>query len=345
MPDSLFKDAVRSFSNTFFKVIGAIVGFAFIIIGLSILSSSGPTRSTTTEVLPNHTWKAKPYSPSTPTLVRIPIIGTIGLNPYTTKEQLAKVLQDLQELDLRPGNLKGILLYIDSPGGTSDDADSMFRILVEFKKKMKIPVYAYVDGLCASGGMLTALAADKIIASSPSLIGHVGVIMPTAFNFAKTMDSLGIGSVTLYAGKDKDALNPFRPWKPDEGASLQKIINSYYDRFIKLVATHRPRITEDQLREEGAQVYPSQEALELGYIDQINDSYLDVLEEISSALDITNNYQVIELKPEFTLSEILSPNPTASILKGNMNHFVRFPGDMPPELMNKVLYLYHPEGK
>ena len=344
MSESLFRDAVRSFSNTFFKVIGAVIGIAVVLIGLSILSSNEPSRSTTTVVLPNHTWKAKFFSPSTPTILRIPIVGTIGLNPYNTKEQLANVLEDIQEIDLRPGTLKGILLYIDSPGGTSDDSDAMFRMLVEFKKRMKIPVYAYVDGLCASGGMLTALAADTIIASTPSLIGHVGVIMPTAFNFSKTMERLGIEATTLSAGKDKDALNPFRPWKPDEGASIQRIINSYYDRFVKLVAMHRPRITEDQLREQGAQVYPAPQALELGYIDQIHDSYFDVLEEISTALEITNNYQVIELKPEFSLTDLFSQN-SSSLLKGHITHYIRTPGDVPPELANKVLYLYHPEEK
>ncbi len=343
MSDSLFKDAVRSFSNTFFKILGAIIAIAVIFIGLSILSSTGSSRSTTTIVLPNHTWKTKPFSPSTPTILRISVVGTIGLNPYTTKEQLSNVLEDLQEIDLRPGSLKGILLYIDSPGGTSDDSDAMFRMLLEFKKRVKIPIYAYVDGLCASGGMLTALAADKIIASTPSLIGHVGVIMPTAFNVSKTMERLGIESLTVSAGKNKDALNPFRPWKPDEAASYQRIVNSFYDRFVKLVATHRPRLTEDQLREQGAQVYPAADALELGYIDQINDSYLDVLEEISSNLEITNNYQVIELKPEFSLAEIFSPTPTG-LLKGNVHHYLRTPGDLPPELANKVLYLYHPEG-
>ena len=125
---------------------------------------------------------------------------------------------------------------------------------------------------------------------------------------------------------------------------MQRIINSYYDRFVKLVATHRPLITEDQLREEGAQVYPAVEARELGYIDEVNDSYLDVLEEFSTALEINNNYQVIELKPEFSLSEIFSSGPSSTLFKGTVNHYLRAPGDLPPELANKVLYLYHPDG-
>ncbi len=342
MSDSLFREAVRGFSTTFCKIIGGVIAIAVVIIGLSILSSTGPTRSTTTVVLPNHTWTASSFSPSTPTILRIPIEGTIGLNPYTTRDQLANILEDLHKIDLRPGSLRAVLLTINTPGGTSDDSDAMFRMMLDFKRRANIPVYAYVDGLCASGGMLVALSADRIIATTPSLIGHVGVIMPTAFNFSQTMETLGIQAKTLSAGKDKDALNPFRPWNPDEGASLQHVINAYYDRFVHLVATHRPRITEDQLREQGAQIYPAAEALELGYVDQINDSYLDVLEDIASKLDIVNNYQVIELKPEFSLSEILGAS-SSNLLKGTVHHYLRTPGDTPPELANKALYLYHPD--
>jgi protease-4 len=343
MSDSLWRDAARSFCNTFFKILGGIIAIVVILIGLSTLSSGGPQRTTSTVVLPNHTWKAKPYSSTTPTILRIPIVGTIGLNPYTNKDQLANILTDFQLLDLSPETFKAIVLYINSPGGTSDDADGMFRMLIDFKKRFQVPVYAYVDGLCASGGMLVALSADKIIATTPSLVGSVGVVMPTAFNVSKTMTSLGIEALTLSAGKNKDMMNPFRPWGPDEGASLQHIIDSYYDRFVKLVSHYRPRITEEELRERGAQVYPAPEALQLGFIDQINDNYLDMFEEIASSLDIANNYQVIELQPQFSLSEILTSNPSA-LFKGQVHHYLRVPGDIAPELANKVLYLYHPGG-
>ena len=343
MSDSLCKDAVRSFLNTFFKFIGAAVALGIIFIGLFVLPSPGPTKSTTTVVLPNHTWRAKPFSLVTPTILRISVKGTIGLNPYTTKDQLANILEDFQEVNLRPGMLKAVLVSIDSPGGTADDSDGMFRLLSEFKKRMNVPVFAYVDGLCASGGMMIALAADTITASSPSLIGHVGVIMPTAFNVAKTMDALGIEAKTLFAGKNKDSMNPYRPWKSDEGAAMQRLLDDDYNRFVHLVIKHRPRITEEQLHEEGAQVYPAAEALERGYIDKINDSYLDLLEEISSSLGVSDNYQVIELQPQFSLFELLAQTPS-SVFKGQIHHYLRLPGDIPPELANKPLYLYHPES-
>lgn len=65
------------------------------------------------------------------------------------------------------------LVYINTPGGTVVDADGIYRALLEYKTKYDVPIYAYIDGLCASGGMYVALAADKIFASDVSLIGSV----------------------------------------------------------------------------------------------------------------------------------------------------------------------------
>lgn len=342
MPDSLFKDAVRSGSNTFFKVIGAAIALFFIAVALFAISSESVPRTTRLVPAQTHTWRILPYNPSTPTIMRIPVTGPIGIKRGISKVQVEHILADLVDLDLKPGMLKGILLYINSPGGAADDSDSILRMLLEFKAKMKLPIYAYVDGLCASGGMMISLSADKIIASRPSLVGHVGVLMPTVFNVAQPMEKLGIQAKTLFAGKDKDALNPFRPWAQDEGAAEQALLNTYYERFVKLVAEHRPRIREENLREAGAKLYPAEEALELGYIDQVRDSYYDSLEEIASSLDIINHYQVIELQPYFSFSEMLGPEG-ACCKTESIHHYLRLPGDFPPELANKPLYLYHPQ--
>ena len=343
MTETIWKSALKSFVNTFLKVIAIGIGILTLIVIFVTISSDSVPRNTTTIVLPTQDWKAKPFSTSTPTILKIPVTGTIGLNPMTTKDQLAKVLEDVYRLDLKPELLKAIVLYIDSPGGGSDDSDGMLRLLLEFKKNMNIPIYAYVDGMCASGGMMIALAADTIYATPPSLIGHVGVIMPTAFNFCKTMEKVGVESKTLSAGKNKDEMNPFRPWKPDEGNSLQRILNVYYDRFVKLVTTYRPKITAEQLHEQGAQVYPAEEALELGYIDKIKDSFFEALAEISSTLAIENDYQVIELRPQIGLTGLFSSDPSASIFKlGKLtvHHTFSLPGQSSSECMQNPLYLY-----
>lgn len=342
--ESLFKNAVRSFSNSFFKIAGFAAALFLVFISLGVFLSTGPQRVTTTVPLPDHNWRVKSFSGELPTILQIPIIGEIGLERGLRKEKIAAILQDIQELDLKPGMFKAIILTISSPGGTVDDSDAIYRMLKEFKIRFRIPVYAYLDGLSASGATMISLAADKIISSPSCLIGHVGVIGGTRFNFSKTLERLGVDTKTLYSGKHKDDLNPFRPWADDEGDNMQNVLNATYDRFVKLVVANRPRMTEEQLREEGAQIYTPKEALEQGYIDEIRESYMDALGEIASNLEISNNYQVIQLRPQIFLSDIFGNEACFSATRA-VHHFLRLPGDTPPEFVGKPLYLYVPEAK
>src|SRR5690606_9333623 len=137
--------------------------------------------------------------------------GTESFNMNTFRAQLMESREGIFE----KSPVVALLLHIQSPGGTVIDADGIYRAIKAYKAQHNIPVYAYVDGLCASGGMYIAAAADKIFASDVSLIGSVGVISPPTFNFTKTMEKLGIEALTLSAGIGKDDLNPFRPWKAD----------------------------------------------------------------------------------------------------------------------------------
>ena len=69
--DSLFKAAVRSFFNTFFKVFGFAVALVVIFMGIGVLTN-GPQRCTTTVMKPDHNWKMKQFSSSTPTSINRP---------------------------------------------------------------------------------------------------------------------------------------------------------------------------------------------------------------------------------------------------------------------------------
>ena len=341
MSDSLVKGALRTFINTFCKVISIAIAFTAILFILSTAISSAPHRHTSTISHPTHQWKVPPFSLDRPTILHIPIVGTIGYGRGPSKQDLFSIFQDIETLQFQPGVLKAVVLYIDTPGGTADDSDAIFRMLEEFKKARQIPIYAYVDGLCASGGIFVSLAADTIIATTPSIIGSIGTIMPTAFNVANTMNRLGIEAATPYAGKNKDDLNPFRPWRGNETATIQELINTSYNRFVSLVSRYRPKLTEEQIKEEGAKVYGAEKAQELGLIDEINDSYTKALEQIASSLEIVNNYQVIELRPEMGIQTLLGPEAGALFTK-KIEHHLQIPGELPSEVSGKPLYLYQP---
>ena len=130
------------------------------------------------------------HSPA-PVILKIDIDGVIGIGDLTYKK-IQNSLLDSREGLLAPNRVKALLLYIDSPGGSADDADDIYRAILSYKKKYQVPVYAFVDGMCASGGMYIACAADRIFSTPTSVIGSVGVLLGPTFNFSGLMERYGV---------------------------------------------------------------------------------------------------------------------------------------------------------
>jgi ClpP class serine protease len=183
--------------------------------------------------------------------------------------------------------------------------------------------------------MYIASAADKIYATSSSVIGSVGVIMGPSFNFVDAMAKVGVSALTLTQGKDKDALNPFRAWKPDEDATLKPIMAALYHQFVSIVAKARPMLTEERLiNDYGAHVFIAQEAAKLGYIDVAASEYEQALTDLTEAAQIKDDYQVVQLTPPHTFLSGLADTifPHKMLQKFGLTH----------ELSGKFLYLYEP---
>lgn len=276
---------------------------------------------------------------STPAILRIDISGIIG-DGMLTSEKFEQILLDSREDLLSDNRVKGVLLYINTPGGVVTDADNMYRALLAYKKKFNVPVYSFVDGLCASGGMYIASASDMVYATSASVIGSVGVILGPAFNFSTAMDKLGIQSKTLTQGIDKDMLNPFRPWKEGEDKSLRDITAYLYQQFVDIVVAGRKNLSRDKLvNEYGAQVYSGPRAQELGYVDEGDSNYAAALAALTAACGIKGEYQVVKVEVQRSLLSELAQGKLP-FLTNKITHTID--GAPNPKLSGRFLYLYQP---
>jgi protease IV len=341
--DSIFKDIIRSFFNSLFKVVA--FGFGIVILFVLFTTLSGTRavpHATTVDVLPNHEWHITPFSTETPTILQISINGIIGLDSCSYENVKTQLIESL-DVQMKPDQVRAVFVHINTPGGIAEQADGIYRTLLEYKRRKNVPIYAYVDGLCASGGMYIACASDKILATQDSLVGHVGVILPTFFNFSSLMDKLGIETKTIYSGKDKDNMNPFRPWTPGESQPLQKISNFVYDRFTTIVSQHRPLLTKEVLHEQGAQIYPAPEAEKVGYIDGRVASMDEALLLLAKEVGIEENYQLVELKLNNFFADLFGSD-ASSLFKGKVEHTIRIAGDIRPELYGKPLYMWLPQN-
>lgn len=342
--ESILVSAVRSFCNTFAGMFGVIVGIIIIAIVIAILAKPQMVSDKTTMIIAADAEGQRELLPaSTPAILRINIHGVIGSRDLNSKTFEAQLL-DSREGALKGDRIKAIYLHINSPGGAATDAHDIYTKLVEYKEKYKVPIYAYVDGMCASGGMMIACAADKILSSPIGIIGSVGVIMGPNFNVAGLMEKYGVKQLTLTRGKDKDMLSPYREWKPGEDQSLQDIIAYDYNIFVNLVTKARTRLSRTKLvNDYGAQVFDPAKAEEYGYIDDGNSTYNASLKELvtKSGIKEDEKYQVVELKVVHpVLSDLIEGK--SPLFTGKVKHELVIGPDFHPELMNRPLYLYSP---
>jgi signal peptide peptidase SppA len=343
---STCRGAWRAFWRTFAATAGILAALAIAPLALGGCSSqdSGEIEQQFKPVvIPNSLGVRKLLPDNAPVLLQIKIQGLIGLDSLT-RQTIQSQLVESREETLKGDRVKGILLYIDSPGGTVTDADGIYRQLKAYKSQYHVPIYAYIDGLCASGGMYIACAADKIYATPTSVVGSIGVLLPTILNFHQVLTTLGVETKTLTAGKGKDALNPLRPWGPDEGKNYQELIDDFYAAFVEVVTSNRPKVNREKLvADYGAKVFPAAKAEEVGLIDSSTASYDSVLAQLAKDLNLAEStYQVIELQSKNWLFSLFRSSGASSLMRGEVTHRLELPVEYDSRLASQHLYLYRP---
>lgn len=345
MQESVLSSGFRTFLMAFLKMFGIVLGIALALSLFSAFSSSTEKEiqnEFSLEIVPNAAGVREVMSKTAPVILSIPIQGVIGgesLNAKNIRQQLI----ESREGSLTNNRVKALFLEINTPGGTVFDADGIYRALKAYKDQYKVPVYAYVDGICASGGMYVASACDKVFSSDVSLIGSVGVISSGYFNFTQLMDKVGVQALTLYAGKGKDDLNPLRPWKAGEEAPMQSLIDFYYKHFVNVVTSNRPQLNKEKLiNDYGAEIFPAEEAQQKGFIDDGQSSRQKALKELLSQIGIEDDfYQVMKFEDKNWFSQIFKSDN--SLLQGKVQHEIKLPGELDLRFANQPLYLYRPD--
>jgi protease-4 len=211
------------------------------------------------------------------------LIQNVGIIPGMT----ARVRQEL-ELAFNDNSIRGVLLRIDSPGGTITDSDVIYHSLMEFKKAKKVKVIAAMGDIAASGALYIAMAADEIYAHPTTVTGSIGVIMDH-MDVADLMNKLGVRSDPVTSGKYKDISSQFRKMTDEERTLLQAVVSAQYEHFIKVVQDGRPKMTQQQIRSiADGRIFTADEAKERGLIDGIG--YLDdVYKRISQLAGFPTN--------------------------------------------------------
>lgn len=189
--------------------------------------------------------------------------GVIEANGDANADKIGGALQSA----FKDKNTKGVILRIDSPGGSPVQAaiinDEMRRLRGVYPK---IPLYVVVEDICASGGYFVAVAADKIYVNKASLVGSIGVLMD-GFGYTGTMQKLGVERRLLTAGENKGFMDPFSPENPKQTAYALSMLNDIHQQFIDVVKQGRGTRLKDDPELFSGLIWTGRKAVELGLAD------------------------------------------------------------------------------
>ncbi|MBW2184085.1 MAG: signal peptide peptidase SppA [Deltaproteobacteria bacterium] len=186
------------------------------------------------------------------------------------REELKKATTDKR--------IKGLILRVNSPGGTVTSSDIIYREIKKFKERKGLPVIACIMELAASGGYYVSLASDAIIAHPTSVTGSIGVIA-LKFNAKGLMKKIGIEDETIKAGDKKDLWSPFRPSTEEEREIMQNMLDDFHGKFMDIVAEGRKELTRERIKVlADGRIYSAEQALKEKLIDGIG--YLDDVIEL-----------------------------------------------------------------
>jgi protease-4 len=163
---------------------------------------------------------------------------------------------------------QGLILLINSPGGSPVQAGIINDEIVRLKALHHKPIYAVVEESCASAAYYIAAAADKIYVDKASIVGSIGVLMD-GFGFTGLMDKLGVERRLMTAGENKGFLDPFSPQTEAQRKHAQTMLNHIHSQFIAVVKKGRG----DRLKETpdmfSGLFWTGQQAVELGLADEL----------------------------------------------------------------------------
>ena len=184
-------------------------------------------------------------------------------------------------------NTQGVVLRINSPGGSPAQSQNIYDEMRRLKKKYPdIPLYAVVEDVCASGGYFVAVGADRIYVSKSSVVGSIGVLM-NGFGFTGLMDKLGIDRRLITAGENKGMLDPFSPAQEKDVAHARMLVKDIHDQFIAVVREGRGKRLKETADMFSGLIWTGQMSVDLGLADAIG-SLESVAREVIKAEDIVD---------------------------------------------------------
>ncbi len=205
--------------------------------------------------------------------------------------------------------VKGILLNINSPGGSAAAAQAIYAELMRVRQKGKVKIVATMADAAASGGYYIAAAADYIVANPATITGSIGVIVQVQ-NLTDLLKKVGVQTITIKSGKFKDIASAYRPITPGETDLLKTFVDTAYQQFFEAILRGRQgKITRSELEKVAdGRILIGAAAMDAKLVDSLG-NYYDAVAKLQELLElktepVIRNYLAVDWRE--SLNQLLS---------------------------------------
>jgi protease-4 len=214
-------------------------------------------------------------------------------NPFSVEKALPVLKEAFADK-----TAKGVILLMDSPGGSAAQASIIHDRLVQLRQQYNKKVIVVGLDTLASGAYLVASAADKIYVNRDTLTGSIGVIL-SSFGFVDAIQKLGVTRRVFTAGDNKDRLDPFLTMTPNDEAKIKMVLTEVHQNFIDDVKKGRgTRLKGTDTEIFSGDFWSGQTAVKLGLVDGTSDLWSVLKNEFN-----VTHYKTYS--PRKSLSEML----------------------------------------
>lgn len=217
-------------------------------------------------------------------------VARISVNGLITGSQR---MADLMERVGKAPSVSGVVISINSPGGTTTGSEELFRNIRRLAERK--PVVAFVDGTAASGAYITAMATDHIVARETALVGSIGVLFQYP-DLSGLLDHVGVKVEAIKSAPLKAEPNPFTPTSPEARAAIMQVVSDTYDWFKRLVRERRHMGDAELATVSTGQVFSGRQGLPLKLVDALG-SERDAIAWLEKEKGVHPNLPVRDWKP------------------------------------------------
>jgi len=236
----------------------------------------------------------------TPQIARVSISGLIVGDKKTLK--LIKDIGDAK-------GVSGVIVRIDSPGGTTTGSEILYDALRKLSEKK--PVVSVVGTMAASGAYIAALGTDQIVSHGNSLVGSIGVLMQFP-SVAKLLNTIGVKFEEVKSSPLKAAPNGIDEPSPEARAAIAALVNDSYAWFKGLVKDRRHMSDEELAAVDDGRVFTGRQALPLKLIDQLGDEETAVA-WLEQSRNVKKGLPIKDWEPKKSLGEFGILNMSARV--------------------------------